>query len=80
MVEICVSTTKLVTHSCLVLLFSQGTLPRKECSDALRKYGKVLISQRPEDTTRLLMELCIPAHDAGATETHALGDAYVPGY
>ena len=37
----------------------QDTLPRRQRAAALRKYGKVLISQRAESATRLLMELCI---------------------
>ena len=38
---------------------TQDTLSRKERAAALGKYGKVLISQRAEASTRLLMELCI---------------------
>lgn len=39
------------------------TLSRPQAAAALRKYGKVLIGARPEDTTRLLMDMCVPGQD-----------------
>ncbi|KAI8469810.1 MAG: hypothetical protein J3K34DRAFT_511770 [Monoraphidium minutum] len=36
------------------------TLPRAERASALQRYGKALTNAAPEDTTRLLMDLCLP--------------------
>ena len=46
------------------LAFLDG-LSRPNMADALKKYGKLLITARPEDTTGLLMDLCIPGQDTG---------------
>ena len=37
----------------------QEALPRRQCVAAVKRYGRALITHRPEDTTRLLMDLCI---------------------
>ncbi len=36
-------------------------------AEVLQRYGKLLITARPEDTTRLLMELCIPAQPSSSS-------------
>jgi hypothetical protein len=40
------------------------TLPRPQRASALQRYGKSLINARPEDTTRILMDLCLAPEGA----------------
>ena len=47
-----------------------GSLPRPKRAAALQRYGKLLITNRPEDTTSLLMDLCIPPTPGSATITY----------
>ncbi|KAG1673844.1 hypothetical protein FOA52_012869 [Chlamydomonas sp. UWO 241] len=53
------------------------TLPRPARAQALRRYGKVLISRRAETATRLLMELCIPHGPHASASEHAGDTGYV---
>lgn len=36
-------------------------LTRKEAAEALKKYGKLLVANRPKNSTGCLMNLCVPA-------------------
>lgn len=35
-------------------------LPRRQAADAMKKYGKVLVTHRSRDSTGCLMKLCVP--------------------
>ena len=35
-------------------------LPRRQAADIFRKYGKVLVANKPRDSTGCLMKLCVP--------------------
>eukprot|EP00210_Caulerpa_lentillifera_P001572 g1510.t1 len=39
------------------------SLPRKQAADVFKKYGKVLITHKPRDSTGCLMKLCVPEED-----------------
>jgi hypothetical protein len=41
--------------------------PQKAC--VLQRYGKLLISAVPDDTTALLMDLCLPSADSSSTSS-----------
>jgi hypothetical protein len=56
-----------------------GSLPRPARAKALQRHGKLLISKRPEDTTSLLMDLCIPSLDDSSTSGSALTPATTAG-
>lgn len=51
------------THSYAEALAFLDTLPRAQIAEALKRYGTQLINARPEDMTRLLMDLCSPGQD-----------------
>ncbi len=38
--------------------------------EALKKYGKMLVTSRPEETTALLMRLCTPSADDSPSSSH----------
>lgn len=40
--------------------WAAGMLSRPQQAQALQRYGKLLISAAPDDTTALLMDLCMP--------------------
>lgn len=35
-------------------------LPREKAAEAMNRYGKVLVTHRPRDSTGCLMKLCVP--------------------
>lgn len=39
------------------------SLPRKQAADVFKKYGKVLVTHKPRDSTGCLMKLCVPEKD-----------------
>eukprot|EP00882_Tetradesmus_deserticola_P009855 GHRQ01010413.1.p1 GENE.GHRQ01010413.1~~GHRQ01010413.1.p1 ORF type:complete len:423 (+),score=244.16 GHRQ01010413.1:587-1855(+) len=55
-------------------------LPRRQQAQALQRYGKLLIGAAPDDTTALLMALCMPGSDPlqqpGASAAAAADDKF----
>lgn len=39
-----------------------------QAAEALKKYGPALVAARPEDVTRLLMDLCSPGTDLDGSD------------
>jgi hypothetical protein len=68
-----------VLHPTQPLLPPTGSLPRPARAKALQRHGKLLISKRPEDTTSLLMDLCIPSLDDDISSSAGPGPSSTPG-
>lgn len=52
-----------------------GMLSRRQQAQALQRYGKLLIGAAPDDTTALLMALCMPGPESQADHTGDSADA-----